>query len=86
MYSPKSDHYIAAPTYSTYILRCLVVVTMIIAAATFLHINNYRPSKLKQKYLANINEQDVYRVSLYNLKRYDFSFISRQSRAGLNKR
>ncbi|XP_024876061.1 laccase-4-like isoform X1 [Temnothorax curvispinosus] len=48
MYSPKSGHHhVATPT--TYILRCLVVVTMIFAAATFLHINNYRP---KQTFLS----------------------------------
>jgi len=47
MYPSKSDYrYVATPI--TYILRCLVVVTMIAAAATFLHINNYRPSKLKR--------------------------------------
>ncbi|XP_011156719.2 laccase-4 isoform X1 [Solenopsis invicta] len=46
MYSHKSVH-VATPT--TYILRCLVVVTMIAAAATFLHINNYRP---KQTFLS----------------------------------
>lgn len=48
MYSPKSAHrHVATP--ATYILRCLVVVTMIAAAATFLHINNYRP---KQTFLS----------------------------------
>ncbi|XP_012535530.2 laccase-1 isoform X2 [Monomorium pharaonis] len=48
MYSHKSvHHHVATPT--TYILRCLVVVTMIVAAATFLHINNYRP---KQTFLS----------------------------------
>lgn len=48
MYSPKSAHrHVATPT--TYVLRCLVVVTMIVAAATFLHINNYRP---KQTFLS----------------------------------
>lgn len=48
MYSPKAvHHHVATPT--TYILRCLVVVTMIAAAATFLHFNNYRP---KQTFLS----------------------------------
>ncbi|KAL6259668.1 hypothetical protein P5V15_009584 [Pogonomyrmex californicus] len=48
MYSHKAVHYhVATPT--TYVLRCLVVVTMIVAAATFLHINNYRP---KQTFLS----------------------------------
>ncbi|KAG5325774.1 LAC4 protein, partial [Pseudoatta argentina] len=48
MYSPKSvSHHVTTPT--TYILRCLVVVTMIVAAATFLHVNNYRP---KQTFLS----------------------------------
>ncbi|KYN03708.1 PREDICTED: laccase-4-like [Cyphomyrmex costatus] len=48
MYSPKSvQHHVMTPT--TYIIRCLVVITMIVAAATFLHINNYRP---KQTFLS----------------------------------
>lgn len=49
MHSSKSAHPPLVVTPITYVLRCLVVVTMIAAAATFLHINNYRP---KQTFLS----------------------------------
>ncbi|XP_029056021.1 laccase-5-like isoform X2 [Osmia bicornis bicornis] len=47
MRSLKSTH--CTMTLSTYCLRFLVVVFMIAAAATFLHVNNYRP---KQTFLS----------------------------------
>ncbi|XP_014606094.1 PREDICTED: L-ascorbate oxidase-like isoform X1 [Polistes canadensis] len=47
MYITKEPNRNVSP--STYLLRCLVVVMMIAAAATFLHLNNYRP---KQTFLS----------------------------------
>ncbi|KAF7409418.1 hypothetical protein HZH68_003799 [Vespula germanica] len=47
MYIRKEANRTVSP--STYVLRCFVVVMMIAAAATFLHLNNYRP---KQTFLS----------------------------------
>lgn len=61
MYIRKEANKTVSP--STYVLRCFVVVTMIAAAATFLHLNNYRPSKFEALSFIVISEnsKDIHR-------------------------
>lgn len=64
MYITKETNKMVSP--SIYALRCLVVVTVIAAAATFLHLNNYRPSKFEVLSFIVIfeNSKDIHRSIL----------------------